>query len=83
VNDSGRIRFEIQFRSLSEQNYEEYTQAEPSSSYKGNIKLAGAFIANYCPTCGTRLASLINSSNRDAFLRLAEKHRPFSLFACP
>jgi hypothetical protein len=75
------IRFEIHFSSLSEPEYEEYIRVPTASSYKGNIKLAGAFIASYCPYCGTRLASLVKPSNRGAFLRLAEKHKPFSLMA--
>jgi hypothetical protein len=79
VKDVERLFFAIHFRSLSDLEDEEYSRSQ--TSCKGNIKLAGAFVASYCPFCGTRLAALIKPSNRDAFLRLAEKHKPFSLWA--
>jgi hypothetical protein len=79
VKDVERLFFAIQFRSLSELEEEEYARGQ--TSYKGNIKLAGAIVASYCPYCGTKLAALIKPSNREVFLRLAEKHKPFSLWA--
>lgn len=52
VKHGYRLIFAIQFRSLSEPEDEEYARSQ--TSYKGNLKLAGAFVASYCPFCGKR-----------------------------
>ena len=79
TREGKRINFELQFRAVSAEEEEAFSQSARQSSYEGCVKLAGSMRVNYCPYCGTRLASLIKVSNWKEFRSLAEKHKPFSL----
>ena len=72
---SGEFIFNIQARSVSNE-VESKLQDVPAVLHEEyHISIYSNIGLNYCPFCGTRLQSLINSSTRKDFEALAKKHR--------
>jgi hypothetical protein len=70
---SNGFRFSIQSRAVSIEHQDWVLSLKPP--LPGTFNVSCNIGMRYCPFCGTKLETLINSKNKKSFEELAEKHR--------
>jgi hypothetical protein len=76
----GEFKFVLQFRAVSKTEEERISRLPAPLPLNENLKTSLYTGLNFCPYCGTRLASLVTVATRTNFQALADKHKIFGSF---